>query len=94
MEFTENDGSKSKHKYVNIWVKSADEDLQGKWITIFKLYDSKIEDASELGLAVNSMVSIEVKPSYRKTRNGEFAPSITNRLISIVSEHDTGDNSK
>ena len=84
VEFTEYDGSKSTHKGVTVWVKSAEEETQGKWTTVFNLYDEKIADAAELGLALNSMVTIDVKPNYRQGRNFEYFASASVKLISIA----------
>ena len=84
VEFTEYDGSKSIHKGVTVWVKSAEEETQGKWTTVLNLYDEKIADAAELGLALNSMVTIDVKPNYRQGRNFEYFASASVKLISIA----------
>jgi hypothetical protein len=83
--FHEDDGSQSEHRCVSIWVKSADETTQGSWVTIVKLYDNKIDEAAELGLEVNSMVNVDVRPTYRKNyKTGEFIPAITNKLNAIL----------
>jgi hypothetical protein len=84
VEFKEQDGTKSKHKCVSVWAKSAEEETQGKWITVFNLYDEKIADAAELGLAVNSMVTIDVKPNYHQGKDAVFYPSASTKLISIA----------
>lgn len=82
--FHENDGSTTKHRAMNVWVKSADEETQGSWTTIVKLYDQRIDEAKENGLSADSMLSINIRPTYRKLRNGDFGASIVNKLIGIL----------
>lgn len=84
VNFHENDGSTTKHRCVNVWVKSADEDTQGSWTTVVRLYDKNIEEAKENGLSEGSMVSINIRPAYRKLKSGEFAPAVVNKLIAVI----------
>lgn len=84
VNFHESDGSKTKHRAVSVWVKSADEETQGSWTTIVRLYDKAIDEAKENGLTAGSTVGIEIRPNYRRKRDGEYMASITNRIISVL----------
>lgn len=84
VEFRESDGSTTRHRSVNVWVKSADEDIQGSWTTVVRLYDRNIEEARDNGLCEGSTVSISIRPAYRKLRTGEFAPAIVNKITAIL----------
>lgn len=82
--FHESDGRTSKHRCVNVWVKSADEATQGSWTTIVRLYDNYINEAKEAGLSDGCMMSISLRPAYRKTKNGDHIATIVNKLIAIL----------
>ena len=79
------DGSLVEKRVVQVWVKSADEASQGAWVTIVKLWDNQIDDASEMGLAINSMVSVDIKPAYHKNyKTGACMPSLTTKITAIL----------
>lgn len=84
VNFHESDGSVTEHRAVNVWVTSADAETQGSWTTILRLYDGKIDEAKENGLKEKSMVGIEIRPAYRKSRTGEFMATIVVKLLSVL----------
>lgn len=84
VEFREDDGNTTTHRCVNVWVKSADEETQGSWTTIVRLFDDKIAESRENGLSEGSTVSVDIRPTYRRMKSGEFVPTIVNKLISVV----------
>ena len=85
ISFTDKDGKDVKHRLQQVWCKSGDEDTQGSWTTIAKLWDTQIDDMKELGLKVGSTVIINVTPTYCKSKKiNDFVATVIIKLIAIA----------
>lgn len=73
----------TQHRLVQVWVKSSDEELQGRWRTFVKLWDNDINKND--GMRVGDAVSIRIIPTTREIkRTGGYTQSIIVELIGIA----------
>ena len=75
----ENGNSMRERRLVQVWIKSADEDLQGQWKTIVKLWDNEIDENE--GMKVGDMVSVRITPSSFSLNNGNVVQTVYIKLI-------------
>lgn len=68
----------SRHNVQNVWVKSADEELQGQFTTFVKLYDDDVRQNE--GIRVGDMVSVSVIPTNRRLNSGNVVQSVIIKL--------------
>ncbi len=72
----------SRHSVQNVWVKSADEDLQGNWTTFVKLYDDDVRQNENL--RVGDTVSVSVFPTNRRLNSGNVVQSVILKLVGVA----------
>ena len=75
----ENKNIEHERRFKRVWIKSSDEDLQGKWITFLKLWENEISENE--GMRVGDMVSVRITPSSYHMDNGNFAQTVYIKLI-------------
>lgn len=68
----------SRHRVMQVWCKSSDEELQGNWTTFVKLFDEKIRENE--GIRVGDTVSLSITPTSRRLNNGSCVQSIIIKL--------------
>ena len=68
----------SRHRVMQVWCKSSDEELQGNWTTFVKLYDEKISENE--GIKVGDTVSLSIIPTSRRLGSGSCVQSIIIKL--------------
>lgn len=78
----ENENIVHERRLVQVWVKSADEDLQGQWKTIVKLWDNEIDENE--GMKVGDAVSLRLTPSSFPLKNGNIVPTLYVKLIGVA----------
>lgn len=78
----ENKSIEHERRLVQVWVRSADEDLQGSWTTFLKLWDNEINENE--GIKVGDTVSVRVTPSSFRLPNGNCVQTIYIKLIGIA----------
>ena len=83
--FTDNNGNEVKHRLQQVWCKSSDEEAQGGWTTIAKLWNTQIDDMAELGLKVGSTVSLSVTPTYCKSKKiNDFVATVIIKILGVA----------